>query len=96
VGVTFGVGEGGGDGGDGGGEGFAGVTVSGFDGGFSAGSSFLGCSVVGCSAGVGFVAGFVPEQPNKKERAEINIRTFRIELLEKYFIYFSLLVSRDY
>ena len=93
MGVTFGVGEGGGDGG---GEGFAGETVSGFDGGFSAGSSFLSCSVVGCSAGVGFVAGFVPEQPNKKKRAEINIRTFRIDLLDKYFINFFLLVSRDY
>jgi hypothetical protein len=83
VGVTFGVGEGGGGGV---GEGFAGVTVSGFNRGFSAGSSFLGCSVVGCSAGVGFVAGFVPEQPNKKNRTEINIRTFRMELSDKYFI----------
>jgi len=80
VGVTFGVGEGGG------GEGFAGATVSGFEGGFTAGSSFLGLSVAGCSVGVGFVAGFVSEQPNKKNRAVINITTFKTEPLNRYFI----------
>ena len=87
AGVTFGAGEGGG------GEGFAGETVSDSDGGFAEGSSFLGCSVVGCAAGVGFVAGFVPEQPNKKNRAEINIRTFGMKPLDKYFMNFPLLFA---
>lgn len=79
-GVTFGVGEGGGR------EGFAGETVSGFDGGFAEGPSLLGCSVVGSAEGAGFAAGFVHEQPNKKNRAEINIRTFGMEPLDKYFM----------
>lgn len=60
--------------------------MSGFDGGFAEGPSLVGCSVVGSAEGAGFAVGFVHEQPNKKNRAEINIRTFGMEPLDKYFM----------
>jgi hypothetical protein len=87
AGITFG------GAGDGGGKGLAGDTVTGFAVGFVKGSSFLTSLVAGSTREAGFVAGFIPEQPNKKNRTEISIRIFGMEAFDKYFINCPLLFT---